>query len=225
MNKIIPKDTVLLISGVQCVGKTTTAYNIVQNYPDFRRVSELDIIRTIVRATLINLLDEGFINKQEIMDKYSELFKSVSESDYETAKNQSRQLVPYIKEIVLRQQSRRIPTIIEGSSIIPSIFFSDSKPLNWVNSNILFVNLYLSSGDEHITRRQMRCNEREYSRSMEEIKHNVRQIRYQKNIMLHNETLMLSKCCPNVFSIDVASKSPGEIVQIIMKLVYKYYDL
>ena len=160
-----------------------------------------------------------------MMNEYSELFKSISESDYETAKSQSKQLVPYVKEIVLRQQSRRIPTIIEGSSIIPSTFFSDNKPMDWITDKVLFVNLYLSSEDEHIKRRQMRCNEREYSHSMDEIKHRVSQIRCKKNILLHNETMQLSKYHPNVFSIDAYGKSPDDIVQIIMKLVYKYYDL
>lgn len=34
----VPKDAILMLSGVSCVGKTTAAYEIVKNYPEFRRV-------------------------------------------------------------------------------------------------------------------------------------------------------------------------------------------
>ena len=225
MCKRIPKDTVLLISGVQCVGKTTTAYNIVKNFPDFRRVSELDIIRTIVRAVLTNLSNAEHLDKQILMGEYSELFQSLSESDFKTAKKQSIQLVPYVKEIILRQQSRNIPTIIEGSSIIPSAFFSDSQTPDWLTDHVIFVNLFLSSEDEHIARRHKRCGEREYDYSAAQIMSQVQQIRDQKNDMIHNDTILLSKYHSNVFSIDVVGKSQNEVVNEIMKLIYKYYDL
>ena len=51
----IPGNFILMLSGVPCVGKTTTAYNILKYQPEFRRVSELDIVRTIVRATIRNI--------------------------------------------------------------------------------------------------------------------------------------------------------------------------
>ena len=57
----IPKDTILMLSGVSCVGKTTTAYEIVKNYSEFRRVSEYDLIRTVVRTAYEHLADEAYI--------------------------------------------------------------------------------------------------------------------------------------------------------------------
>ena len=78
----IPKDAILMLSGVSCVGKTTTAYEIVKNYPEFRRVSEYDLIRTVVRTSYEHLADETYINKNELIDKYKALFESVTDNDF-----------------------------------------------------------------------------------------------------------------------------------------------
>ena len=57
-NMHVPKDAILMLSGVSCVGKTTAAYEIVKNYPEFRRVSEYDLLRTIVRTAYEYLAEE-----------------------------------------------------------------------------------------------------------------------------------------------------------------------
>ena len=67
-----------MLSGVSCVGKTTTAYEIVKNYPEFRRVSEYDLIRTVVRTAYEQLSDEAYINKNDMMDKYNIGYGSVN---------------------------------------------------------------------------------------------------------------------------------------------------
>ncbi len=118
-----------MLSGVPCVGKTTTAYNILKYQPDFRRVSELDLIRTIIRAVIRNIENSKYVDKEMLQGQYEELFYSLSERDLSDCKKQSTLLIPYVREIVARQQRRNIPTIIEGLSIIPSTYFSNNQPI------------------------------------------------------------------------------------------------
>ena len=84
----IPKDAILMLSGVSCVGKTTAAYEIVKNYPEFRRVSEYDLIRTVVRTAYKYLDEEIDINKNELINKYNALFESITSSNFEITKLQ-----------------------------------------------------------------------------------------------------------------------------------------
>ena len=162
----VPKDAILMLSGVSCVGKTTAAYEIVKNYPEFRRVSEYDLLRTVVRTAYEYLAEEAYIDKDELISKYNALFESITSSDFEITKLQSEQLLPYVKEIILRQQRRRIPTIIEGTGIIPSIYFPNNQPLAWLSKHVVFINLYISDEEDHISRRQSRSEERDYHESV-----------------------------------------------------------
>lgn len=62
----IPKDAILMLSGVSCAWKTTAAYEIakiIKHYFGFRRVSEYDLLRTVVRNAYEHLSDEIRINK------------------------------------------------------------------------------------------------------------------------------------------------------------------
>lgn len=87
----IPKDAILMLSGVSCVGKTTTAYEIVKNYPEFRRVSEYDLMRTVVRTAYEYLAEEAYIDKNKLKSKYNALFKSITSNNFEITKLQSEQ--------------------------------------------------------------------------------------------------------------------------------------
>lgn len=205
------------------MGKTTTAYEIVKNYSEFRRVSELDIIRTIVRTAVERFSTSGYLNKEDMLAEYEVLFESLSNSNLEIAKKQSQQLIPYIKEIVLRQQRRKIPTILEGAGIIPSTYFPNDQPLDWLTSNVIFINLYLSDKNEHITRRTVRSSEREYMDSESEARKVISKIRDNKNEILHNEAIKLGQTHYNVLSIDTANKSPKCVAETIMNLVKAYY--
>ena len=71
----VPKDAILMLSGVSCVGKTTAACEIVKNYPEFRRVSEYDLLRTVVRTAYEYLAEEAYIDKDELISKYNALFE------------------------------------------------------------------------------------------------------------------------------------------------------
>ena len=96
MSQTIPSNVILLLSGVQCVGKTTTAYNLIKYTTVFRRVSELDIIRTIVRSAVQEFEQTHQIH-EKMQHEYSTLFKSIAENDLSTAKQQSKILIPYVR--------------------------------------------------------------------------------------------------------------------------------
>ncbi len=220
----IPKDTILMLSGVSCVGKTTTAYEIVKNYPVFRRVSELDMIRAIVRTAYEHFATEEFSDVEKVLTKYNSLFHSITNSDFETTKSQSKQLLPYMKEIILRQQRRRIPTILEGAAVIPGVFFLDNQPLEWLTEHVVFVNMYLPDETEHIARRLLRSATRDYGESIQETERIIWSARTDKQLLLHTETSALSQTFGNVFSLDISGSSPADVADTIMNLIFCYYD-
>lgn len=220
---MIPQDLILILSGVPCVGKTTTAYNLIKNISEFRRVSELDIIRTVVRATIKNLAKDPEAEAALVQDKYKALFSSLAENDLDIAKQQSCLLIPYVKEIVCRQQRRKIPTIIEGASIIPSTYFENGYPIKGFEKNILFINLFLSNGTEHYNRRVKRCLERDYKKSNDSIKEEIEIIRKNKNLELHCETVELSKTATNVFSIDIANMNEFELLNNVAEIIHNSF--
>ena len=211
-----------MLSGVPCVGKTTTAYNILKSAPEFRRVSELDIIRTVIRSVFRTLEAGDHLNKKVAQEYYTALFSSLSEKDLPEAKQQSKLLIPFIKEIVDRQQKRKIPTIIEGSSIIPSTFFDNNKPIEGFEHNVIFINLYLSDENEHIQRRIRRCIERKNTNKISSAQDKVSKIRNSKNYSLHHETLQLSRETNRVYSIDTADMSQDAVVNKIMQIIYSF---
>ena len=215
----IPKDYILILSGVPCIGKTTTAYNIVKNLPEFRRVSELDIIRTIVRAVIKNFEHKEYIDKNIIEKHYLDLFDSVSENDFAKVKQQSKILLPYIQEIISRQQLRKIPTIIEGSSFIPSTCFYNNAPIEGFQNNVVFINLYISDINEHLRRRVNRCKEREYLLTKEEIKQEIIIIREKKNLEMHMETLALSEKNNKIYSVDISKMNEDEVLKNIVRII------
>ena len=220
----VPKDVILMLSGVSCVGKTTAAYEIVKNYPEFRRVSEYDLLRTVVRTAYEYLAEESYIDKDELISKYNALFESITSSNFETTKLQSEQLLPYVKEIILRQQRRRIPTIIEGTGIIPSTYFPNKQPLAWLSNHVVFINLYISDEEEHISRRQSRSEERDYHESVSKTEIIISQSRAEKNQLLHTQAIELQQTFKNVFSLDVSNYTPSHVASKIMEFVFDYFD-
>ena len=223
--KKIAEDTILILTGIPCVGKTSVAYEIIHQYPDFRRVSEMDIIRNIIRAVLNNLTKESHLNEDIVKQEYSDLFESLTVSDFKTTKLQSLKLMPYVKEIILRQQRRKIPTIIEGSGIIPSVFFPNGTPKEWLNSNVIFVNLYISDDNEQKERRHARHIERKYTSDYIEIEKREAIVMSEKNYALHIETIDLSKKLPNVFSIDTAHIPIEKLAKEIIDIVKSYFSI
>lgn len=223
INNYIPDTAILILTGISCIGKTTIAYDLIRNHPQFRRITEVDIVRNVVRSTINILSENGFADSEKLLTEYSDLFKSITLNDYNTAINQSTQLMPYIKGIIERQQRRKIPTIIEGAGIILSTYFPSYKPLEWINKNIVFINLYLSSELEHLQRRRARYKERKYKYPEDEDRNIVKQSRNEKNDILNTEALLISERNANVFSIDVLNKTSIEMSDGITNILNNYY--
>lgn len=220
MIKRLPNDLVLLISGVSCVGKTTTAYSIINQCREFKVVTELDIIRTVIRETITNISDQyKYFDSEIILKDYSDLFDSLTDGDFDTLLRQSKTLLPYIKKIIYRQQDKKIPTIIEGISIVPELCFENFAPIEGFKNNIVFINLYISNKDEHIRRRFQRCRERRYDTPENIAKEKVEKM-WDKNVMLHISTEIISLHNKNVYSLDITNMSEKEVSKKILSILY-----
>lgn len=216
----ILKDVILMLSGVSCVGKITAAYEIVKNYTEFRRVSEYDLIRTVVWTSYECLAEEVYLDKDELISKYNVLFESITNSTFETTKLQSELLLTYVKEIILRQQRRQISNIIEGTGVIPSTYFPNNQPLSWLTTHVVFINLYISDEKEDISRRKSRSKERDYHESVCKREMIISQSRTEKNQLLYMQTIKLHQIFKNVFSLDVSNWAPSHTASKIMSLVF-----
>ena len=220
----IPNDFVLMLSGVSCVGKTTVAYNLLHNMPQFRIVTQLDIVRTAIRSVIKKIsYSNNKDNANKIyIDFFKPIFDSITNGDYATLKQQSNIMMNCLQEIIKRQQMRQIPTIIEGINIIPSLYFINDKPIEGFNRNVAFIDLYISDIADHRKRRQKRCKERGYAQInyiMDEKVDKQRNI----NLMLYEETVNLSKKHKNVFALDVSNKSEEAVVLEIYKCLLQLY--
>lgn len=216
--------TVLVITGLPCIGKTTVAYELVKEYPQFRNVTEIDIIRTVLRK-MIKELDLNISHSDiEIKGYYESLFSSLREGNYDVACEQSTQLLPFVKDIIFRQQRRNIPTIIEGSEIVPITYFNDNQKNFWINENIIFIYLYINDESEHKSRRINRCKERGYSINEENENNLVYKIRKEKHFLLLRDALNLSKTNKNIFAIDIANESIEGTCNLIIKQIDEYYN-
>ena len=221
----LPNDLIIMLSGVSCVGKTTTAYNLLQEIPQLRRVSELDIIRTMARAIVKEISGLDFIGidtKEKINDFFNPLYDSITNGNFEALKRQSNIILKYIKEIVKRQQMRKIPTVIEGINIIPSLYFYNDKPIDGFQNNIVYINLFMSDIEEHKKRRLKRCKEREYTQTIQTINDKITKLA-EHNFLLNKETLTLAKKHKNVFSFDVSNKSEKEVTSKILSFISQLY--
>lgn len=224
MSKMLPNDIILLLSGVSCVGKTTTAFNLINSCSEFKVVTELDIIRTVIRETINNVSDYyKYFDKEAILKEYSSLFESLTTGSFDTLKKQAKILLPYIKKIIYRQQEKNIPTIIEGMSIVPELFFNNNyEPLEGFKHNIVFVNLYISNKDEHLRRRSLRCQERQYDCDYKTVEEKIDKM-WDKNITLHNSTYKISQHTKNVYSIDISNLSEIETTNKVIHILYNLF--
>ncbi len=224
MTKEIPNDLILFISGASCVGKTSVAHRLLEIVPEFRNVSEMDIIRTVTRA-IVNNVEEilDLATKNTLSNIYAPLFKSTKNGNYSDFKNQAAVFINAVREIVQRQQSRKIPTIIEGINIIPSLYFNNNIPLEGFQRHIVFINLYLSDENIHIQRRECRCKERKYPDDYNDIINKVKKLRRFKNEELHQECCALSKVVKNVYSIETANKSIDNIANQILEIIFTLF--
>jgi 2-phosphoglycerate kinase len=98
MEKIKSIPFILFISGVPCVGKTTISYKLLEDYPFFKRITELDMIKTVIRSIIKE--NENF----RLNDDFNCLLSSTTDNNYDTFKQQALVLSRYVKEIVVRQK-------------------------------------------------------------------------------------------------------------------------
>lgn len=224
MNILDLNKTILIISGLPCIGKTTIAYELIKKFPQFRSVTEMDIIRTVLRKVIEDLETNNLCNNVNIKEYYENLFNSLRESSYDIACEQSKQLLPFVKDIIFRQQRRNIPTIIEGAEIIPITYFDDNQKVCWINENIIFVYLYIADEVEHKRRRINRCKDRGYNFNEANENKMVNKIRNEKHIRLLQDAQNLSKTNNNIFTIDVSNKSVEEVCNLIIKQIERYYN-
>ena len=204
---IIPPGFIVFISGVPGVGKTTTSYELLKRYSDFRIIEETDLVREILRGYNSYLANICPCQSQYIMEKIkiSDHTKLLS---LDEAKKQCEFMFSSIEYIVGRQQRKGISSIINGVHIIPEILNGLAD-----NKNTIYINLYINNEQELYKRLVNRDPESYMLKHIPFI--------YQTNIDLYTSTDKLSKDYNYVFNnIDVTALSLDETINKIMQLIF-----
>lgn len=200
---ILPKNLVVLISGVPGVGKTTISYQLLKIYSQFRLIEETDVMREILRG-YNNYLESVY--KLSIDNIYShDIFLS-----YEMAKQQCNIMKKSIINIIKRQQRKGISTIINGVHIIPEELYPETS-----FPNILYINLYIDSEKELWNRLKKRDSTK--------YKQEYVPLLYQTNIALNKSIYKIQKKSCMVHSINVSTLSIQETLSEINKIFYQIY--
>lgn len=200
---ILPKNLVVLISGVPGVGKTTISYQLLKIYSQFRLIEETDVMREILRG-YNNYLESVY--KLSIDNIYShDIFLS-----YEMAKQQCNIMKKSIINIIKRQQRKEISTIINGVHIIPEELCPETS-----FPNILYINLYIDSEKELWNRLKKRDSTK--------YKQECVPLLYQTNIALNKSIYKIQKKSCMVHSINVSTLSIQETLSEINKIFYQIY--
>jgi len=198
----IPRDLIILISGVPGVGKTTISNELFQIYNEFRLVEETDIMREILRGYNSYLASVSKSFSEEIYAH--DIFLS-----YDMARQQCRIMKSSIINIIKRQQRKGIPSIINGVHIIPEELYL-STPFK----NILYINLYIDSEDALWNRLK--------SRNPQKYKPECIPFLYQTNVDLYASICKISNIC-NIYNINVSSLSIRETLSKIDKILTEIY--
>ncbi len=140
MKKQLP--SLLFISGMPGVGKSTIAHNILINNPNYIIIEEVDIIREALR---------GYINSSSnIISIPNNDKKIINCASYELNTEeffyQCKILQPSILAICLRLQRKKIPAIIEGVNL-DYISMYQSLKINF--SDFLCINFHISDEKGH----------------------------------------------------------------------------
>lgn len=199
----LPKDLVILISGVPGVGKTTISYELLKTHKEFRLIEETDVIREVLRGYNNYLAS---VYKLSIENIYAhDIFLS-----YEMARQQCNIMKNSIINIIKRQQRKGIPSIINGVHIIPEELY-----LNMPFPNILYINLYIDS--------EKKLWDRLKNRNPQKYKPEYIPLIYQTNIDLNNSLCSIPKDLCKVYSINVSIFSIEETLKKIDEIFCEIY--
>lgn len=148
MGNLISPDTILFISGASGVGKTEVSRLLLNSFPQFLILQEVDIVREAIRGYKESV-NSSHLNCDSLNDHT--LFKSTSELSINDFIFQSIQLEKPIKNVCCRLKSKKIPTIIEGTNLLFNrLLTQECENGYFINSpNMFFVNLYVSDSTIH----------------------------------------------------------------------------
>lgn len=200
----LPKDLVVLISGVPGVGKTTISFELLKMYKEFRLVEETDIIREVLRG-YNGYLSSAYRTLQEDIYPHN-VFLS-----YDMAKQQCKIMKNSIINIIKRQQRKSIPSIINGVHIIPEELYV-SLPF----PNILYINLYIDSKEDLWNRLKNRDSQKYKPDCVSRL--------YQTNVDLNSSIDKIPKNLCKIYSINISNLSIDETLFRIDEIFYTIYN-
>lgn len=203
----VPDGFIVFISGVPGVGKTTTSYELLRRCKEFRIIEETDLIREVLRGYNAYLGSQFPQLSSEIGEKIkiTDHTKLLSLSE---AKQQCEIMLSSFEYIVVRQQRKGIPSIINGVHVIPEILNGLAN-----NHNIIYINLYVNS-EQELYKRLVNRNSQSYM--LEHIP-----LIFKTNVDLYCSTTNLANDTPYLFNnIDITNMSVDETLSEIIKLIY-----
>ena len=194
---------VLLVSGVPGSGKTTISYELLKRYNEFRIIQETDLIREVLRG-YNTYLDERFNSLEE--QKYNIIPDHRKIFNYSELKEQCSIVKNSIENIILRQQRKGIPSIINGVHIVPEVLDGIVQ-----NNGVAYVNLYIDS-KEALCKRWENRDPNKYMPYLN--------VSFETNLLLCKSTLELSKKEPSTFyNINVTDITIDQTVDKIVKFL------
>ncbi len=203
----IPDGLIVFISGVPGVGKTTISYELFKRCERFRIIQETDLIREILRGYNENLA--GIIEDASIINEINQKMPIPDHMkifNYDELREQCSIMKKPIENIILRQQRKGIPSIINGVHIVP-------ETLNGIaqNKNVVYVNLYVSAKAVLKSRLATR-DKQKYMPFLD--------VSFDANCALYGSVLALSKKDPHIFTnIDVTYSSINEVVDQAIRFI------
>ena len=194
---------VLLISGVPGSGKTTVSYELLKRYNEFRIIQETDLIREVLRG-YNDYLDEQFDSLAEqthdIIPDHRKMF------NYHELKEQCSIMRNSIEKIVLRQQRKKIPSIINGVHVVPEVLNGMVR-----NNDIVFINFFIDQ-KEILSQRWKNRDPKKYMPNLD--------VAFETNLQLCKSTLELSKEYPATFyNINVTNLTIDQTVNKIVEFI------
>lgn len=185
----IPDGLIVFISGVPGVGKTTISYELLKKISKFRIIEETDLIREVLRG-YNNFLKDEFGNSIDFLFEKIHITNHMELLSFEDAKTQCRTMKKSFEQIIARQQRKGIASIINGVHIIPEVLNGLAE-----NSNIIYINLYVTDGYEIYKRISSRDTSSYMLKYIPFI--------FQTNNDLYLSTKRIAMKCHHIFNVDV----------------------